>query len=82
MTAYSAGLRVSELVALRIKDIDSGRMMIHVRQGKGKKDRMVPLSAKLLEALRGYHRAYKPVEYLLKAKNREGRIAAAALSRC
>ena len=48
MAGYSAGLRVSEIVHLKIKDIDSKRMMIHIREAKGKKDRMVPLSKKLL----------------------------------
>jgi site-specific recombinase XerD len=66
MTAYSAGLRVSELVSLKVKDIDSHRMLIHVRQGKGKKDRMLPLSQKLLEVLRSYHKAYRPKEYLFE----------------
>ena len=68
MAAYSAGLRVSELVGLRLKDIDSSRMMIHIRQGKGKKDRMVPLSAKLLEVLRNYYKTYKPKEYLFEGE--------------
>lgn len=68
MAAYSAGLRVSELVGLKVGDIDSGRMMIHIRQGKGKKDRMVPLSARLLEALRTYYKAYKPKEYLFEGE--------------
>lgn len=68
MTSYSAGLRVSELVSLRIKDIDSKRMMILIQQGKGKKDRMVPLSKKLLETLREYFRQYKPKEYLFESE--------------
>lgn len=66
MTCYSAGLRVSELINLKIADIDSKRMMIHIRSGKGKKDRMVPLSEKLLETLREYYRKYKPVEFLFE----------------
>ncbi|MCU7552909.1 tyrosine-type recombinase/integrase [Chitinophagaceae bacterium LB-8] len=70
MTAYSAGLRVSELVKLRIKDIDPGRMMIHIREGKGGKDRMVPLSQTLLETLRIYYQQYKPGEYLFEGENR------------
>jgi site-specific recombinase XerD len=53
MTAYSAGLRVSEVARLRVGDIDRERMLIRVRQGKGKKDRYVPLSATLLEVLGG-----------------------------
>ena len=66
MTAYAAGLRVSELVALRLNDIDSKRMMIHIHGGKGKKDRMVPLSRLLLETLRAYVRQFRPAVYLFE----------------
>ncbi len=58
--AYSAGLRVSEIAALKIKDIDSGRMQIFVEQAKGKKDRYVTLSPVLLDILRAYIKKYKP----------------------
>ncbi|MEI6949522.1 site-specific integrase [Paraflavisolibacter sp. H34] len=68
MTSYSAGLRVSELVGLKIGDIDSKRMMIHIRCGKGKKDRMVPLSPLLLETLRAYFTAYRPKQYLFEGE--------------
>lgn len=66
LTAYSAGLRVSELVNLRVRDIDSGRMLIHIHEGKGGKDRMVPLSEVLLETLRSYYKQYKPKDYLFE----------------
>lgn len=59
-TAYSAGLRVSEIVNLRIADIDSGRMQILVRKAKGKKDRYVQLSPILLDILRDYVQTYEP----------------------
>lgn len=59
-TIYSAGLRVSELVALKIADIDSKRMQILVRRAKGKKDRYVNLSPLLLDILRKYIQEYKP----------------------
>jgi site-specific recombinase XerD len=68
MASYSAGLRVSELVTLKKTDIDSKRMMIHIRGAKGKKDRMVPLSKRLLETLRQYVAEYKPKEYLFEGK--------------
>ncbi len=60
MTAYGAGLRVSEVVALRVSDIDSQRRLIRVRQGKGKKDRYAMLSPRLLEVLRCWWRSQQP----------------------
>jgi integrase/recombinase XerD len=60
MTAYAAGLRVSEVTQLQATDIDSQRMVIRVRQGKGRKDRYVMLSPRLLEALRAYWKAVRP----------------------
>jgi len=62
--AYGCGLRLSELIHLRVTDIDSARMVIHVRQGKGAKDRLVPLSPRLLEELRSYWRMYRPGSWL------------------
>jgi site-specific recombinase XerD len=59
MTAYGAGLRVSEVVTLHVGDIDSRRMLIRVRQGKGKKDRYAMLSPRLLEVLRAWWRAQR-----------------------
>lgn len=59
MTAYSGGLRVSEVTRLACGDIDSNRMVIHIRLGKGSKDRYVPLSPVLLRVLREYWRASK-----------------------
>ena len=53
-TAYAAGLRVSEVVRLKIADVDSSRMLIRVEQGKGAKDRYVMLSPRLLTLLRDY----------------------------
>lgn len=60
MTAYGAGLRVSEVIALRVGDIDSKRMLIRVQQGKGKKDRYAMLSARLLNLLRCWWRSRHP----------------------
>lgn len=72
MTSYSAGLRVSELVRLEIKDVDSKRMMLHIRNAKGKKDRMVPLSRVLLDTLRVYFKAYRPKTYLFEGEDGRG----------
>lgn len=68
MLAYSGGLRVSELVALKIKDIDSARMQIRIEQSKGKKDRYTLLSKKLLDLLRLYFTEYKPKIYLFEGQ--------------
>ena len=69
-TAYSAGLRVSEVAALKIKHIDSGRMQIFIEKAKGKKDRYVGLSPVLLDILRAYIKKYKPkpVNYLFESE--------------
>ena len=78
-TAYSAGLRVSEVANLRIKDIDSNRMQIFIRQSKGKKDRYVNLSPLLLDILRAYIKNYKPPPMFisLRVKLREPHIPSA-----
>lgn len=60
MTCYGAGLRISEAVSLKPSDIDSQRMVIRVEQGKGAKDRYVPLSPRLLAMLREYWRRQRP----------------------
>lgn len=69
MTAYSAGLRTSEVVRLRVKDIDSERMVIRIEQSKGNKDRYVMLSPKLLALLRSYCEVVHPKEWLFPGKD-------------
>jgi site-specific recombinase XerD len=64
MTAFSTGMRRAEVCNLKVEDIDSVRMLIHVRQGKGRRDRDLPLSPTLLETLREYWRWMKPKSYL------------------
>lgn len=65
---YSAGLRLNEVIEMKVNDIDSKRMLIKVRQGKGNKDRYVMLSEKMLSLLREYYKAYKPKEYLFEGQ--------------
>jgi len=69
MTIYSGGLRISELINLRIKDIDSNRMQIRIEQSKGKKNRYTLLSKKTLLTLRKYFAEYKPKEWLFEGEN-------------
>lgn len=69
-TGYAGGLRISELVTLRIEDIDSARMLIHVGHGKGDKARLIPLSKVLLGQLRKYWRAYRPQQWLFPGRSR------------
>jgi integrase/recombinase XerD len=64
MTLYATGVRRAELAHMKVKDIDSDRMIIHVRGGKGRKDREVMLSPKLIEELRDHWRRYRPKEWL------------------
>src|ERR1700730_15497972 len=64
MTVYSTGMRRAEMCQLKVADIDSDRMLIHIRQGKGRRDRDVPLSPKLLETLRQYWLWMRPKTYL------------------
>ena len=75
MTSYSGGLRLRETLGLLPSDIDSQRMVIRVEQGKGKKDRYVMLSELLLDELRAYWRAFRPVRWLF-----EGRVKGEPLS--
>lgn len=65
---YGAGLRVTEALALQLRDVDSTRMVLTVRHGKGDQDRQVPLSSVLLEALRVYWRVYRPPSWLFPSR--------------
>jgi site-specific recombinase XerD len=65
---YASGLRVGEVLKLKVCDIDSKRMLITVRGGKGKKDRIVMLSEKILILLREYFKQYKPSHYLFEGQ--------------
>lgn len=67
--AFSDGLRVSEVINLKVKHIDSNRMIINIQKAKGNKDRVVPLSPYILELLREYYMLYKPKEYLFEGQS-------------
>src|SRR3954462_13645112 len=67
--AYGAGLRVSEVVALKVSDIDSERMLLRIEQGKGRKDRFAMLSPLLLELLRDWYRIARPTVWLFPGRD-------------
>lgn len=71
MVSYSAGLRVSEVVKLKLTDVDSKRMQLFVCNAKGKKDRLVPLSKKALEILRIYYKEFRPKQWLFEGQTKE-----------
>ena len=75
MSAYSAGLRVSELVNLKITDIDAQRMTLRVKRGKGGKDRYAILSQNLLVELRVYWKRYRPVVWLFPNRAKNGPLS-------
>jgi len=66
---YSGGLRMGELLNLKIGDIDSQSMKIHIRQAKGKKDRYIMLSENVLTMLRNYYKRYQPNDYIIEGRN-------------
>ncbi len=68
---YGCGLRLSEVLAVRVADIDSERKLLRVEQGKGAKDRLVPLSPTLLDQLRAYWRLYRPSDWLFAGRTGE-----------
>jgi integrase/recombinase XerD len=79
--AYGAGLRVSEVVALKVSDIDSKRMVIRIEQGKGRKDRYVMLSPHLLELLRAWWKLARPQGWLFPGQNRLNPLTTRQLNR-
>ena len=81
MTMYSGALRVSEVTRLRVCDIDSQRMLIHVHEGKGRKDRLVTLSETLLEILRRYYQAYRPDSWLFPGQKAERPITTKSVAK-
>jgi site-specific recombinase XerD len=80
-TMYASGLRIAEALALELHDIDSCRMVIRVRQGKGRRDRYTMLSETLLQELRDYWRAYRPQPLLFPGKTPERPLTQNAIHR-
>jgi integrase/recombinase XerD len=78
-TAYAAGLRVSEVLHLRVSDIDSQRMTLRIRQGKGHRDRYVMRSPTLLTQLRQYWKAVRPTDWLFPGRSPQQPIGARTL---
>jgi site-specific recombinase XerD len=81
MTIYSAGLRISEALHLKLTDIDSQRMMIRVAHGKGNKDRYTLLGKRNLEILREYWKKYRPVDWLFCNPSRKKPLSTTAVRR-
>jgi integrase/recombinase XerD len=81
LCGYAGGMRVSEVVNLRVKDIDTQRMVIHIRQSKGWRDRYVPLSPRLLETLQEYREKFQPTEWLFTGKLKDRPLASNSLIR-
>jgi len=81
MTLYSAGLRLAEAAALQIPDIDSSRMQLRVAHGKGNKERLVPLSPRLLTELRIYWKQYRPTEYLFPGRTTDRPYASTSIQK-
>ena len=77
-TVYSLGLRLQEALHLQVSDIDSGRMLVHVRRGKGHKDRLIPLTAKTLHMLRAHWASHRHPQWLFPAEGRDHRQASTA----
>ena len=75
---YSSGIRIGEALNLTINDLDSDRMLISIRRGKGEKDRMVPMASNVLKLQRVYYKEYKPVNYLFNG-NENGPYSATSV---
>ncbi len=82
MTLYATGVRRAELIRLKVEDVDSQRMILHIRQGKGNRDRDLPLTPKLLTTLREYWRWMKPTTYLFPGMVRNWRADKPITPKC
>lgn len=77
-TVYSLGLRLQEALHLQVSDIDAGRMLVHVRRGKGHKDRLIPLTDKTLQMLRAHWATHRHPQWLFPCEGRDHKQAATA----
>ena len=80
-TLYGAGMRFSEAAHLQVTDIDSSRMQINIQNGKGRKQRLVPLSPRLLDALRTYWKEYRPEQILFPGNTPQGTYAGTTIQK-
>ena len=78
---YACGLRLSEAANLQVSDIDGERMLVRIRNGKGAKDRYVPLPDKTVELLRSYWLLHRPKDWLFPAKKKNGPINVTSIQR-
>lgn len=81
MTIYSGGMRVGEVTRLKVSDIDSGRMMIRVNEGKGMKDRYTLLGERNLDVLRLYYKGYQPSEWLFPGRSASEPVSVSSVQR-
>lgn len=81
LTLYAAGLRLSEAAALTIPDIDGRRMLLTIRSGKGQKDRVVPMSPRLLTELRTYWKEVRSPKYLFPGRNFDVRLSSTTIQK-
>ena len=77
---YSCGLRISELINLKIEDIDSKRMLIQIRNSKGNKDRQVQLTNQILVLIKKYYKSYFPKEFLFNGRH-GGKYSSASIQK-
>lgn len=76
---YACGLRRSELINLRLKDLDSKRRTVTIVNGKGQKDRVLPVSEKLMNMIVKYYKMYKPSTYLMEGQNKGDKYSETSL---
>ena len=81
LICYAAGLRLSEATHIKLGDIDGERSMLHIRSGKGRKDRYVPISPRLLNELRSYWKLQRPTDYLFAGKTADVPLSTATVQK-